>query len=114
MGTSPKRPCDVKGGPVFNVAGGEASECSLLLKNLACEDFVVDFGNWVEGGGVIVLVERTGEPSFGRLLASLKPPGLDRGVASPQRIADSGMGVRGVAISDMSGCTALAQGGLQD
>lgn len=106
MGTSPNRPCDVKGGPVFNVAGGEASECSLLLRNFACADFVADFGNWVEGGGVIVLVARTGEPSLGRLLASLGPLGLDWGVASPRRIADSGMGVRGVVISDMLGIEA--------
>lgn len=57
----------------------------------------------------MVLVARTGEPSLGRLLASLEPPGLDRGVASPWRIADSGLGVGGVAISDMLGCAALVQ-----
>ena len=102
MGTSPKSPCDVRGGPVFNVAGGDASEFSLLLRNLACADFVADFGNWEEGGGVIVLVARTGEPSLGSSLTSVGPPGLERGVASPRRIAVSGIGVRGEVISDMS------------
>ena len=102
MGTSPKSPCDVRGGPFLNVAGGDASEFSLLLRNLACADFVADFGNCEEGGGVIVLVARTGEPSLGRSLASVGPPGLERGVASPRRIAVSGIGVRGEVISDMS------------
>ncbi len=101
MGTSPKRPCDVKGGQVFSVAGGETSEFSLLLRNLAWADLVVDLGNWVEGGGVIVLVARTGEPSLGGLVVSVGPSGLDKGVASPRRIADSSIGVRGVVISDM-------------
>lgn len=107
MGTSPNRPWDVKGGPVFNVAGGEASEFSLLLRNLACADFVADFGNWEEGGGVMVLVARTGEPSLGRSLVSAAPPGLGRGVASPRRIADSGMGVRGEVTSDIVNWAAL-------
>ena len=109
MGISPNKPCDVRGVPVFNVAGGEASEFSLLLRNLACADFVADFGNWEEGGGVIVRVARTGDPSLGRSLASAGPPGLEEGVASPRRIADSGMGVRGEVISDMAICRALMQ-----
>ena len=75
---------------------------SLLLSNLACADLVADFGNWEEGGGVIVLVARTGEPSLGRSLTSAGPPGLERGVASPRRIAVSGIGVRGEVISDIS------------
>ena len=109
MGTSPNRPWDDKGGPVFNVAGGEASEFSLLLRNLACADLVADFGNWEEGGGVMVRVARTGEPSLGRSSASVGPPGLERGVASPRRIADSAMGVRGEVISDIVVFAALTQ-----
>ena len=102
MGTSPKSPCDVRGGLVFNVAGGEASEFSLLPRNLACADFVADLGNWEEGGGVIVLVARTGEPSLGRSLISVRPLGLERGVASPRRIVVSGIGVDGEVISAIS------------
>ena len=70
---------------------------------------MADFGNWEEGGGVIVVVARTGEPSLGRSVASVGAPGLERGVASPRRIADSGMGVRGEVISDMAICAALMQ-----
>lgn len=77
-----------------------------------CADFMPDFGNWEEGGGVIVLAARTGEPSLGRSLASVGPPGLDKGVASPRRIADSSMGVRGELISDILMCAAWARGVL--
>lgn len=102
MGISPKSPLDFIGGPILNVAGGEANECSPLLMNLACADLVADLGIWVVGGGVMAPVARTGEPSLGRLLLrSLVPLGLDRGVVLPGRIADSSMGVRGVVISDM-------------
>lgn len=58
----------------------------------------------MDGGGVMVPLARTGEPSLvSMLLVSLTPPGLDRGVVSARRIEDSGPGVLGVIISDIVG-----------
>ena len=89
------------GGPVFKVAGGDASECSLLLANLAWVDFANGFGIWVEGGGVMAPA-RAGYPSWASLsLPSLARTGLVEGLDPLRRIEDSGLGVRGAAKSDI-------------
>lgn len=90
------------GGPILRVAGGDTSECSLLLVNLLWDAFAEGLCNWVDGGGVISPVSGTGEPSLATTLAlSLVVVGLDKGMASLRCIAWSGSGVRGALSSDM-------------
>lgn len=89
------------GGPVFKVAGGDASECSVLLESLAWVDFANGFDIWVEGGGVMAPA-RAGKPSWASLLLpSLARTGLVEGLDPFQHIEDSGFGVRGTTKSDI-------------
>ena len=92
------------GGLIFNVAGGDASECSLLLIGFVCADFVGGLDTWVDGGGVMAPVSRTGEPSRSLdLLPSLVMEGFWGGDVLSWRIAWPGLGVRGVLSSDILG-----------
>jgi len=89
-------------GPILRVGGGEASECSLLLINLPWVALARGLGSWVDGGGVIAPMSRTGEPSLvPTLVMSLVVVGLDKGVVSLRRIAWSDSGVCGALSSDM-------------
>lgn len=90
------------GRPVLRVAGGDASECSLLEMNLPWAAFAEGLSDWVDGGGVIASVSGTGEPSLALTsVVSLVAIGHDKGVVSLRCIAWSDLGVRGAVSSDM-------------
>ncbi len=81
------------------MAGGDASECSRLLANFACADFIIlEAEAWFEGGGVIAMPT----PFVAASSSSLGPSMLSTGDWSSRRIAAFGVGVRGIVVSDIA------------